>query len=114
MIVAELIIYNSKKKIDNKTKETEHERELILNNGKPKMIVENITLERDLRSSYFDSILDEINCPKDFAKIIKTLDAKPIKKWQSDIAFLKEININIKKEVKINSIKIVRAQATKR
>ena len=37
-----------------------------------------------------------------------------VKKWQSDIAFLKEININIKKEVKINSIKIVRAQATKR
>ena len=85
MIVAELMVLNSKRKINAKIKEKQKQRELMLNDNEPKMIIEKITLERDLRSSYFDSILDEINCPKDFAKIIKTLDAKPIKKWQSDI-----------------------------
>ena len=45
MIVAELIIFNSKQKLKSKEKECEKQRELNLYNNKPKMRVEKITLE---------------------------------------------------------------------
>lgn len=80
MIVAELLIYNRKKKIDNKVKESEKQQEIEY-----KYYAEPITLERNLMSSPFDRILDEIDCPRTFNDILTTLKAKKIENWQADI-----------------------------
>lgn len=85
MIIAEIVIFNSKKNIENKINEFDKKNEIKFNNDEPKIAIENITLERNLTSSTFDSILDEINCPMTVDGIIKTLKAKKIKKWQADI-----------------------------
>lgn len=85
MIVAELLYFHSKQTINSKIKESEEKRQLLLNNDVPKLMIEKITLKRDLRSSMFDNLLDEINCPKTFNGIIKKLELKEIKNWQSDL-----------------------------
>lgn len=80
MIVAESIIFNYKKKLDNKIKEFEKKQEIEY-----KYFPESITLERNLMSSTFDRILDEIDCPRTFNDILTTLKAKKIENWQLDM-----------------------------
>ena len=85
IIVAELFYFHSKQTIKSKEKEFQAKRELKLNKDCPKIRIEKITLKRDLRSSMFDSILDEINCPKTFSGIKEKLELKIIKNWQLDL-----------------------------
>lgn len=48
-------------------------------------MIEKITLKKDLRSSMFDHILDQINCPKTYDEISEKLELKKIKNWKKDI-----------------------------
>lgn len=95
MVVSEMIIFNTKRKVDSKVKELEQKEELHLKSDKPKMRIEKITTKRDLRSSTFDKILDEMDFPKSYPEIKKLLKLKRIKNWQSDIENIyQELNYN--------------------
>jgi len=83
MIVSLIFEIHTKININSKIKEKELENEEYINY--PKFRIEQITLKRDLRSSMFDNLLDEINCPKTFDKIKEKLELKRIRTWKSDI-----------------------------
>ena len=85
MIVAELLIYSRKKRINNKIKECEKEIESDDYEYNFKYRVEPITLDRNLFSSPFDRVLDEIDCSRNFNDILTILKAKKIDNWQLDM-----------------------------
>ena len=95
MIVSELIAFDAKQKIDAKKKQFEQDEELHLKSDKPKMIIEKITIKRDLRSGIFDKMLDEMNFSKSYTEIKEKLKLKRIKNWKSDIEKIyQELNYN--------------------
>lgn len=95
MIIAELLEFNLKQRINTKVKESEQEKELLLKSDEPKMIIEKITTKRDLRSSTFDKMLDEMNFHISYSEIKKHLKLKRITNWQSDIENIyQELNYN--------------------
>lgn len=79
VIVAESIFFYYKKNKNN-IKDSKNQQEIEY-----KYFPEPITLERNLMSSRFDRILDEIECPKTFNDILTTLKAKKIENWKSDM-----------------------------
>ena len=85
MIVSELIAFDAKQNIDAKKKQFEQDEELHLKSDKPKMILEKITIKRDLRSGIFDKMLDEMNFSKSYTEIKEKLKLKRIKNWKSDL-----------------------------
>ena len=78
-----MIIFHAKQNLKQKQKETIQKREI--NNNKPQIMIEKITLKRDLRSSIFDNILDEIKCSKSYDKIKQKLKLNIVNDWKSDI-----------------------------
>ena len=85
MILAEVIYFRTKNTINSKLKENEEQATIELDNNEPQMMIEKITLKRDLRSGIFDNILDQIDCPKTFDGIKEKLELKKIKNWKKDI-----------------------------
>lgn len=83
IFISELIIFHAKQNLKQKQKETIQKREI--NNNKPQIMIEKITLKRDLRSSIFDNILDEIKCSKSYDKIKQKLKLNIVNDWKSDI-----------------------------
>ena len=102
MIVSELIAFDAKQKIDAKKKQFEQDEELHLKSDKPKMIIEKITIKRDLRSGIFDKMLDEMNFSKSYTEIKEKLKLKRIKNWKSDIEKIyQELNYNSEYTIEI-------------
>ena len=78
-----------KKKLKDKLNESEYNRTLTnkmqRQNREPNILKERITFRKDLRSSFFDNVLDKIECKKTFNGIKEKLKLNKINDWENDL-----------------------------